>query len=249
MSLTEEITSELKASSATLTTNVSTAVPFLTSTLDHLKASAGDATSYFNPSAMDLLLLLPRMVLRAGTFALVTVPERIDSMVLRGMAGTVIASATGADAQVAAGVPVSSFQGPAAATVAAAGTEGVQGGGFSQAFAFQNIRNFGGVFTYLTSRWALGCFTVVRFPGSLCKLIANLACAGHHTQSDPGIRLLSSSHTFRLSFAVGIADHLNCHVLVSEHITSSSNAMPNLTRLFFPSLRQTRQTICTGLFC
>ena len=118
---------------------------------------------------MDLFLLLPRMVLRAGTFALVTVPERLDNMVLRGMAGTVIASATGARAQVAAGVPLSSMQGTAAATIAAAGTEDVQSGGLSQAFAFQNIRNFGGIFTYLTSKWALGCFTVVCILSSLCS--------------------------------------------------------------------------------
>lgn len=162
MSFTEEISSELKASSATLTSNVATAVPFLTSALHHFKTSASNATSLLNPSPMDLLLLVPRMILRAGTFALVTVPERIDSMVLRGMGGTVIARATGAEAQVAAGVPVSSIQGTAATTMAAAGTEGVQGGVLSQAFAFQNIRNFGGVFTYLTSKWALGCFTVVR---------------------------------------------------------------------------------------
>lgn len=247
MSFKEDITSELKASSATLVSNVATTVPFLSSALDHFKTSASNATSFLNPSPMDLLLLVPRMVLRAGTFALVTVPERIDSMVLRGMAGTVIASATGAEAQLAANMPVSSIHGTAAATIAAAGTEGVQGGGLSQAFAFQNIRNFGGVFTYLTSKWALGCFTVVRSQGSLTlQACTNLVYIGHHTQSNPGIRLLSTAHTFRLAFAVGIAHHTACHVHVSKHLTSSSNALPNITRLFFPSLRQTRQAFRTG---
>lgn len=170
MSFTEEITSELITSSATVASNVSTAVPFLSSALGHFKTSTGNATSFLNPSPMDLLLLLPRMVLRAGTFALVTVPERLDNMVLRGMAGTVIASATGAEAHDFAGVPVSSIQGTAAATLAAAGTDGAPSGGLSQAFSFQNIRSFGGVFTYLTSKWALGCFTVVRVHGFFCKL-------------------------------------------------------------------------------
>ena len=169
MSLTDEITSELRTSPARFASNVSAAVPFLSSALGHIKSSTGNATSLLHPSAMDLLLLLPRMVLRAGTFALVTVPERIDNMVLQGMAGTVIASATGAEAQHAAGVPLPGLQSTAAATMAAAGAEEVQSGSFSQTFAFQNIRNFGGVFTYLTSKWALGCFTVVRSHGFILR--------------------------------------------------------------------------------
>jgi hypothetical protein len=36
---------------------------------------------------MDLFLLVPRMVLRAGSFAFVTVPEQIDNMVARDLRG------------------------------------------------------------------------------------------------------------------------------------------------------------------
>jgi len=157
------MTTELVPSSAAFPSSVSSAL--LSSAFDHLKSSASNATSYLNPSPMDLFLLVPRMVLRAGSFAFVTVPEQIDNMVARGFAGTVIASATGGEAQQAAAAVISGAglaQGTAAATVAAVGTERAQAGGLSQAFAFQNIRNFGGVFSYLTSKWALGCFTVVR---------------------------------------------------------------------------------------
>ncbi|KAI9874904.1 MAG: hypothetical protein M1830_009140 [Pleopsidium flavum] len=163
MSLTDSMTAEPGPSPVAFTSNSSSTIPFLSSTFGHLKLSAGNATSYLNPSPMDLLLAVPRMLLRAGSFAFVTVPEHIDNMVARGFAGTVIASATGGEAQQAVAAAVSGAglaQGTAAATVATAGAERAHAGGLSQAFAFQNIRNFGGVFSYLTSKWALGCFTV-----------------------------------------------------------------------------------------
>ena len=132
-----------------------------TSAFGHIKASASNVTSYMNPNPMDLLLAVPRMVARAGSFAFVTVPEQIDNMLgIRG-GGSIIAEATGQGAQSIASAAISGVQGTAAATAAAAATEGTEGGMLSHVLNFQHLRNFGGVFSYLTSKWALSCFTVV----------------------------------------------------------------------------------------
>lgn len=139
MSLTAEGAAELGPNSTVVASKLSSALPLLASTLDHLKSSASNASSLLDPSLMDLLLVVPRIVLRAGTFALVTIPERIDSIVLRDMAGTVIAGAAGGeDAQPVIDAAASEPSGTALATLAV-----------------------GGVFSYLTSKWALTCFTVV----------------------------------------------------------------------------------------
>ena len=223
MSLTEEMTTELRTSSAAFTSNGSAAVPFLSSAFDHLKSSASNATSFLNPSPMDLLLVVPRMVLRAGKFALVTVPERLDNLVMRGMVGTSIARATGHEVQQAAVAAVSGAQATAAATVAAAGTERVQGGGFGQAFAFQNIRNFGGVFSYLTSKWALGCFTAVRIAISVytaAEPFIDPTNTGHCSQSDPGVCLFSPPHQSGLALATGVADRADHHVSIPDPVAS-----------------------------
>lgn len=138
---------------------------FLTSTFGHVKASASNATSFLHPSPRDLLLAVPRMIARAGSFAFVTVPERMDSLLGLRHSGSVIAEATGGRAQNISRAALSglgSAQGTAAATAAEAGiAEGTSGGMLSHTLSFQQIRNFGGVFTYMTSKWALGCFTLV----------------------------------------------------------------------------------------
>ena len=150
---------------------------------------------------MDLLLAVPRMVVRAGSFAFVTIPERIDNLLGIRAGGSVIAEATGQGAQSIASAAVSGAQGAAATAAAAAATEGPEGGMLSHVLSFQHLRNFSGVFGYLTSKWALCCFTVVRL--SRCVLrstdcsasdMADMAFVGYHTQPHSNLCLSPSPH-------------------------------------------------------
>ena len=154
---------------------------FLILKMDSIKTSAANATSLLNPSPKDLLLAIPRAIARLGSFAFISVPERIDDLMGLRNGGSVIAEATGEMGNktvLTALSGVSSVQGTAVTTSNRATVTGVaQGGVLSHAFSFQQVRNFGGVFTYMTSRWAMGCFILVssnfplgwRFP-KCCKL-------------------------------------------------------------------------------
>ncbi|MCJ1472427.1 hypothetical protein MMC13_001075 [Lambiella insularis] len=143
------------------TPNLSGSDPILTSIFDHFKASAANATSYLNPSAKDLFMVVPRLMARAGSFAFSTVPEALENVFSGRTGGQIIAEATGNRSLRAA-----ASAGTAPETMAAAGGAAAvhavaeQQSPLSQLLTFQNIRTFGGVFTYMTSKWALGCFTV-----------------------------------------------------------------------------------------
>ncbi|KAL9078432.1 MAG: hypothetical protein Q9157_002660 [Trypethelium eluteriae] len=113
---------------------------------------------------MDLLLAAPRLAQRAGSFALFTVPERIDNFFgkLRSE-GPFIAEATMAELLNASGTITSpetlgkassSPQPSANATVASKPVTA------SNPFSFDSVRNLGGMFTYMTSKWALAVFAI-----------------------------------------------------------------------------------------
>ncbi|SLM36510.1 hypothetical protein LPUS_06076 [Lasallia pustulata] len=153
-------TSSVSSGLAPQASNHSSSSLLFTSAFDHITASASNVTSYMNPTPMDLLLAVPRMVVRAGSFAFVTIPERIDHLLGIRAGGSVIAEATGQGAQSIASAAISGAQGAAATAAAAAATEGPEGGMLSHVLSFQHLRNFSGVFSYLTSKWALCCFTV-----------------------------------------------------------------------------------------
>ena len=121
----------------------------LTSTFAQVKASAANATSYLNPSSKDLLMVVPRMISRAGTFAFVTIPEVFDNLMGGGVGGRIIAEATGegAEAMAAASAGIAPETLLIARGATAAGTAGGYAASFNQAFSFQNVRTFGGVST------------------------------------------------------------------------------------------------------
>lgn len=99
---------------------------------------------------------------RAGSFAFVTVPERLDSIMgLRG-GGSMIAEATGNGSMKMISTTFSSDSSPGAALPSAAGAAATEAPpqGLSS-FSFYQVRNFGGIFAYMTSKWALACFTLV----------------------------------------------------------------------------------------
>lgn len=151
----------------------------LTSSYGRMLASASNATWSLNPSPRDLLLAIPRMVAQAGSFAINHMPGRVDNLLRPGNAGSVIAEATGNNMErvaSAALLGISSAQGTAAAGAATAEMTQPEHGLLSQSFGFQQLRNFGGIFSYMISKWALTCFALV----SLKTRCFNLDCLLHH---------------------------------------------------------------------
>jgi hypothetical protein len=119
----------------------------LTSAFAHIKSSAANATSYFHPSSKDLLMVFPRMVSRAGSFAFVTLPELFEGFVSGGNGGRIIAEATGDGSQA---VIATNAGYVTERLMAVRGANDVPGSGgyaasFNQAFSIQNVRTFGGV--------------------------------------------------------------------------------------------------------
>ncbi len=137
-------------------------LPSLTSTYSKIMAS--NATWFLNPSPKDLVLAIPRMVTQAGSLALNNIPG-LDALLRGGSNGSVIAEATGHTVESTASVAlpdISSIQQTAAAFAATtAEARQSETGFFSQPFTFQQLRSLGGIFTYLTSKWALTCFLLV----------------------------------------------------------------------------------------
>lgn len=124
------------------------------------------------PSAMDLLLVFPRLAERVGSF--LHVPEVVEDIVDKAWSGgSAIAHATGEEAAInvtATNTTSAAVQEILAETTAAgmqaafqkAWVQGTNTDGssmFGMVLQFVGrIKNFGGVFSYLTSRWALATF-------------------------------------------------------------------------------------------
>ncbi|KAI9893796.1 MAG: hypothetical protein M1814_006013 [Vezdaea aestivalis] len=130
--------------------------PFISATFENLKTTASNATSYLNPSPSNLLMALPRLAHRMGSYWFSNMQEIVEDTIGVAMRRRDIPLATsrgGAAAQVAAGI-LSEAQ-----AAAGAANGGPQGGAsrFVTTLSFQNVRGFGGMFAYLTSRWALWC--------------------------------------------------------------------------------------------
>ena len=130
----------------------------------------------------DLLYAFPRLASRAGSFALYHMPEAMDNIagkIFNG--GSMIADATGQQTANTTITNMSASAGFVQSTAAAGagmldaalregwgvGSEGAAGdgegaGGSVFAMMVQGIgrlKSFGGIFSYLTSRWALATFT------------------------------------------------------------------------------------------
>ncbi|KAL8940076.1 MAG: hypothetical protein Q9216_003015 [Gyalolechia sp. 2 TL-2023] len=125
-----------------------TSTAFLTSTFDHLKASASNATSSLNASA-----IFGRMPRWFGPLT--------DGLEWLRTGGSVVANVTGGTAAETVVQEAMSTQGVAAsATAGSPAMETTAANALRQAFTFQHVRNFGGIFTYMTSKWALACFAL-----------------------------------------------------------------------------------------
>ena len=135
----------------------------LTSSLSRGTDAASGTFSYLNPAPKDLVMAIPRLLAHLGSFAFVTLPERIDHLFHIPNGGSIIAEATGNKTQAMASAAISSAKPIAtmAPTSGAAATESAKTGLFSQT-SFHRIQSIGGVFSYMTSKWAFACFALVR---------------------------------------------------------------------------------------
>lgn len=112
-------------------------------------------------SSNDLVMAFPRMMARAGSFTFVTVPERLDSILRFRGGGSMIAEATGNGSMKMISTAFSPDSSPGAALPSAAGAAETEASSqVLSSFSFHQVRNFGGVFAYMTSKWALACFTL-----------------------------------------------------------------------------------------
>ena len=126
-------------------------------------------------------MAFPRMLARAGNFAFFTVPEKLDGMLGLGNGGTVIAQATGGNGSknilsaafsgVSGNAVLASQETVVATAAGTAATDNAQG--VFSSFTFHQVRNFGGIFSYMTSKWALAC----------CCLVSIQYVGAHHGRS------------------------------------------------------------------
>lgn len=131
------------------------------------------------PSSADLLMVVPRLARKLGQFAINALPEQMESVVgkLRS-GGSVIAEATTIDMVNTTSSNTTAAFAQAASTVArtaaAAATPLADQGGFvsyiTAPFNSDTIRGFGGMFSYLGSRWALTTFVIACLPLSYSSL-------------------------------------------------------------------------------
>ncbi|KAG7005074.1 hypothetical protein G7Y79_00022g052950 [Physcia stellaris] len=131
----------------------------LPSTFGHIKDAVSSTLPYFNPSPKDLVMAVPRLLAHLGFFAFVVVPERIDYLFHLPNGGSAIAEATANRTQAMVSAAISSAATMSSSAGGPAATETAKAGLLSQ-MGFQHVRSFGGVFSYLTSRWALGTVTL-----------------------------------------------------------------------------------------
>ncbi|KAK1058601.1 hypothetical protein LTR33_013346 [Friedmanniomyces endolithicus] len=125
------------------------------------------ANASWIPSAADLLLVVPRLAQRAGAFAF-HVPGAMDNIAGKlWSGGSVIADATGQQTANSTITNTSAFVQSTAAVLDAAVRESWQDTGDDTGSLFGlmlqgigKLKNFGGIFSYLTSKWALATFTI-----------------------------------------------------------------------------------------
>ncbi len=145
-----------------------------------IRNSLLNSTASLAPSAMDLFMAVPRLAQRAGSFAFLYMPEHLDNLIGKmRQGGSVIAEATSEAVLNATEITkpgtLAESSGIAPATSA---TSASNSSGASSVFSFQHIRNLGGIFSYMTSRWALATFAVVCLEHPSCfrglaRLIVN----------------------------------------------------------------------------
>lgn len=112
------------------------------------------------PSAKDLALAGPRMFMKLGSF--LAVPDTLDNIFGVRMGQRIIPEATRAGGAAALGSATTAVAAAGAVRDLTQGTEILleindQAGGIASRFSIEGARSLGSVFSYATSKWALGC--------------------------------------------------------------------------------------------
>ena len=159
----ESRTDEYSAFTASSTVNVHPAVgtqPALPSSTQNLDNN-WNPVSFSGFSALSRFMAIPWMLDRAGAFGLFNLPERIDGIFGSHFDGSIIAEATGNKTYNLSSTSVAGLGG-VQGTVAPLQEHAAEAtGGFFSYASLQHVRSFGGIFTYLTSKWAFACLTLV----------------------------------------------------------------------------------------
>jgi hypothetical protein len=142
--------------------NVASSTTSFTSSavMETLKAQAQNNTSSLTVSAKDVALLGPRLVTRGVNLVFDTIPRRIDGIL--GMSATMNRFL---DSIGLGGLQIGVDGTAATADSAAAARAGADAAG--DGLGLGTMRSFAGMFSYMTSRWALVCFTAVCLPNCL----------------------------------------------------------------------------------
>ena len=137
--------------------------PAATATAVQSLENATSITTTILSSPRDLLALPFRGLYQAEHFAFSTLPRRLGRLVgLQQM--TTLFGGGGAGVAPAGDVAVATAQAANAAREGVAEAVGQADTGSHFTDILQALIKFSGFFSYLTSRWSLACFTVVRFP-------------------------------------------------------------------------------------
>ncbi|PBP20737.1 ubiquitin-protein ligase-like protein [Diplocarpon rosae] len=120
-----------------------------------------NATQYV-PSAKDLALAGPRMVMRLGSF--LAVPETVDNIFGGVRLGQRIIPAATANGEIVDAITTTTTAAAGAGHSIQAGTQRLVDAegpsGLTSRFTMEGVRSLGNVFSYATSKWALGCIVV-----------------------------------------------------------------------------------------
>ena len=173
-------------------------------------SSLGFNLTNFNTLPKELVLALPRLISRAGAFAFYHVPERVDHLLGLGNVGTIVAEAAGGRAKETASAvranASTTFNSTFGSRPEATGLPSAASRhGFWKYMTFK-IQSFGGMFAYLTSKWAILCFAVA--------LILNRTSI-----------YASSRRRNRLPFPVRLALRITPIILFAVHATSLLQAI------------------------
>lgn len=127
----------------------------------HLNASANSTaySSWLPTSPRELLKLPLHAVYRAEVLTFVTIPRQISRFI--GLENMVTGLWEDA-AVIGEGDAVAAAAGAANVAAEGAAAAGVNNAGLNFTDIFHAVRRFSGFFSYMTSRWSLACFSVVR---------------------------------------------------------------------------------------
>lgn len=111
------------------------------------------------PSPNDLLMVIPRLAHKIGSLALSYIPDRAEENMMASDTATVTVIN-----ETITNITTTFALASASATANAEAVERGMWASLIGVFSFDGGRGFGGMFSYLGSRWSLATFAVVQRP-------------------------------------------------------------------------------------